>query len=126
MGPRGLWVHRPLGSGKTNASFPDLYLKSKDNLWDGYTGQASVLLDDLAETTPELTHALKRWADSWLCLGETTEGATPLLHDRLIVTSDFTIDQLFHSSAPEELKALHRRFKTIHKVDHNLSLSDTD
>jgi Geminivirus Rep catalytic domain./RNA helicase. len=126
---RGTWIRGPPGSGKTHsvhATESDLYCKAQNKWWDGYTGQKAVLMDDFDQQGECLAHHMKIWADKWPCQGETKGGHVPLTYDRLIVTSNFTIDQAFKNSDPETIKALHRRFKKIHKLDHNLCLSDTD
>jgi Geminivirus Rep catalytic domain./RNA helicase. len=126
---RGTWIRGPPGSGKTHsvhATESDLYCKAQNKWWDGYTGQKAVLMDDFDQQGECLAHHMKIWTDKWPCQGETKGGHVPLTYDRLIVTSNFTIDQAFKNSDPETIKALHRRFKKIHKLDHNLCLSDTD
>jgi hypothetical protein len=126
---RGVWIRGPPGSGKTHSvhtTESDLYVKAQNKWWDGYTGQAAVLIDDFDQQGECLAHHLKIWSDKWPAQGEVKGGHVPLTYDRLIVTSNFTIDQAFKNTDPETIKALHRRFKKIHKMDHNLSLSDTD
>jgi hypothetical protein len=126
---RGTWIRGPPGSGKTHSvhtTESDLYIKAQNKWWDGYTGQAAVLIDDFDQQGECLAHHLKIWSDKWPAQGETKGGHVPLTYDRLIVTSNFTIDQAFKNTDPETIKALNRRFKKIHKLDQNLCLSDTD
>jgi Geminivirus Rep catalytic domain./RNA helicase. len=108
---RGTWIRGPPGSGKTHsvhATESDLYCKAQNKWWDGYTGQKAVLMDDFDQQGECLAHHMKIWADKWPCQGETKGGHVPLTYDRLIVTSNFTIDQAFKNSDPETIKALHR------------------
>ncbi len=42
-----------------------------------------------------LGHHLKHWADSAPCTGETKGGYINLQHEKFIVTSNFSIDELF-------------------------------
>ena len=126
---RGVWIRGPPGSGKTHSvhtTESDLYVKAQNKWWDGYTGQKAVLLDDFDQQGECLAHHMKIWADKWPAQGETKGGHVPLTYDRLIVTSNFTIDQAFKNTDPETIKALNRRFKKIHKLDQNMCLSDTD
>jgi hypothetical protein len=126
---RGTWIRGPPGSGKTHSVHSqesDLYIKAQNKWWDGYTGQKAVLIDDFDQQGECLAHHLKIWSDKWPCQGEIKGGHVPLTYDRLIVTSNFTIDQAFKNTDPETIKALNRRFKKIHKLDQNLCLSDTD
>ena len=126
---RGTWIRGPPGSGKTHSvhtTESDLYVKAQNKWWDGYTGQKAVLIDDFDQQGECLAHHMKIWSDKWPAQGEIKGGHVPLTYDRLIVTSNFTIDQAFKNSDPETIKALNRRFKKIHKLDQNMCLSDTD
>lgn len=46
-----------------------------------------------------LGHYLKIWADKWSCTGEVKGGTVPLNHRNFIVTSNYSIEQVF---GPEE------------------------
>lgn len=93
----GIWIHGPPGTGKTHEVFQmwgdDLYIKAQNKWWDGYTGQATVLLDDL--DTPVLGHHLKRWMDKWAATGEIKGGTVPLIYKRFVVTSNYRPGQMW-------------------------------
>lgn len=116
-GTRGIWIYGPPGTGKSHAARHDYgdayFIKQQNKWWDGYTGEKVVVLDDL--DTNVLGHYLKIWADKWSCTGEIKGGTVQLQHETFIVTSNYTIEELW----PEDLqmqRAINRRFKKIQKL----------
>ena len=112
-GVRGIWIIGPPGVGKTHSVIsaePSLYRKAQNKWWDGYVGQPAVLIDDFDETGASLHHYLKLWADRWAHTGEIKGGHVPLCYDRLYVTSNFSLDQVFKGQPLVTLEALKRRF----------------
>lgn len=76
-----------------------------------------VILDDL--DTPVLGHYIKIWADKWGATGEYKGGTVALKHEKFIVTSNFSIDDLFYDEKKASetivlIKAIKRRFKVHH------------
>lgn len=110
---RGLWVYGPPGTGKTHYARSldeNLFIKSQNKWWDGYSGQWVVVLDDLDQQGACLGHHLKIWADKWACTGEVKGGTVNLKHRRFVVTSNYTPAELW----PEDetmRKAIERRFE---------------
>jgi RNA helicase len=116
---RGLWIYGPPGTGKSTRarSFckgEDLYIKAQNKWWDGYAGQSHVLLDDLDLNC--LGHYLKIWADKYACTGEIKCSTVALRHEIFIVTSNFTIQELW-GDPPKIEAALRRRFKIEHMTE---------
>lgn len=112
----GMWIYGAPGIGKShyvrnNFISSHIYIKQQNKWFDGYEGQAIILLEDL--DTPCLTHYLKIWADKWPCSGEIKGGSVNLQHTLFVVTSNYLpshfcgegdkFDQALH-------KALLRRF----------------
>jgi len=89
------WIVGPAGHGKshfaraTNASHYD---KPLNKWWDDYTGQHAVILDDFGKDHACLSSHLKRWADKYPFTAEVKGGATRLRPQRIIVTSNYTIE----------------------------------
>lgn len=87
--------------------YPGSYLKAQNKWWDGYSGQKSVILDDLDSDC--LAHYLKIWADRYACTGEIKGSTIPLNFDKLVVTSNYHPAQLFKDE--QMTAAIIRRFK---------------
>jgi len=89
-----------------------VYVKAQNKWWDGYKGQKIVILDDL--DTDCLAHYLKIWADKWPCRGEVKGSTVALRHTYFVVTSNFTIEDLFSKCPDTTIEAIRRRFKVEH------------
>lgn len=121
---RGIWIWGCSGAGKSWAArneFGQFFLKSQSKWWDGYQGEPTVIIDDLDfDGGDKLGHYLKIWADKYACTGETKGGTIPLNHERLIVTNNYSIEDIFGAdrdstgkvglAKAELVKALKRRF----------------
>lgn len=103
-GVRGIWLYGPPGTGKSRAGNTiaqklykeDAYIKPQSKWWDGYTGQKVVMLDDLDFLGGQtLGHYIKRWADRHAVTGEIKGSTINCQHDIFIITSNYTIQQLY-------------------------------
>lgn len=121
----GIWIWGASGSGKSHAvedAYPDHYKKGHNKWWDGYSGQPIAYLDDLGHGDKWLGEFyLKHWADKWPFQSESKGYSGPLRPQKFIVTSQFTIEQIW--DCPETRAALRRRFVVIEKLrDQNIPI----
>ena len=113
-----IWYYGQAGAGKSrlaNSEHPGSYQKMCNKWWDGYQGQRTIICDDVDPSHKVLGHHFK-WADPWIpFIGESKGGAISPSYDVFVVTSQYTIDQVFDDEATRE--ALHRRFKQVRVGD---------
>jgi len=114
------WIYGEPDTGKSRTARrenPGFYDKSLNKWWEGYQGEEVVVIDDLdKETAKWMGNFLKRWADHYPFPAEEKFGAKVLRPRKIVVTSNYSIDELFGHD--EQLcKALKRRFKVRHFVN---------
>ncbi len=111
----GVWFCGPTGFGKTRyakETWPDLFDKLLNKWWDGYRGEETVLLDDVDLSHGKwLGYLLKRWSD-WGSFPAEQKGTTIWIRPkRIVVTSQYSIDEVFYDPEDRALRdAIKRRF----------------
>ena len=100
-------------SRKARADYPEFYPKLCNKWWDGYQGQKSVIMDDVGMDHKCLGQQLKLWGDRYGVILETKGGAVSNNFDTIVVTSQYTIEQIWHDD-PKTIEAITRRYKVIH------------
>ncbi|APG55804.1 Rep, partial [Cirilivirus boffger] len=115
---KNTWIYGPPGTGKSTyvrkQSNGDLYEKNINKWWDGYDGQANVVIEDIDPSMCEkLAHHIKVWADRYPFNSEVKQSHQRIYPEdyKLFITSNFTIEECFPLEKDQE--AIKRRFKVI-------------
>ena len=125
---RGIWVWGKAGAGKSRwarAQSTSIYPKLCNKWWDGYQGEQVVVMDDFMPEHKILCQQLKIWTDRYDCILETKGGAVHAQYQWFIVTSQYSIEEIWEDS--RDRAALQRRFQQYNIKDIvslNLTLSN--
>lgn len=110
------WYYGDTGTGKSRFARdenPGYYIKNKNRWWDGYHGQDVVIIEEWdPEDARFLGSYLKQWADHHPFSAEVKGGSTCIRPKKLIITSNYTLEQCFGD--PCMLEPLLRRFRVKH------------
>lgn len=113
------WHYGPAGSGKSCAireMYPSdvLYVKGVHKWWDRYNGQPYVLIDEWpVDATKELQGLLKNWSDRYPFDAEVKGGSCFIRPTRILVTSNYSLEECFHHDRKGLLEPLQRRFTEV-------------
>lgn len=119
----GYWLYGVPHSGKSydarvKYGKRDFYVKeSLDHWFDGYGGEESIIIEDIDPdmVTPTTAQRLKVWCDVYPFPAQVKGGMLPAIRPkRIIVTSNYSIEECFPTASGAGLDALKRRFKVVH------------
>ena len=110
------WYYGDTGTGKSwtaRRENPGYYIKNKNRWWDGYSGQETVIIEEWDPADAQfLGSYLKQWADHHPFSAEVKGGSMCIRLRRIIITSNYSLEQCFGD--PAVLEPLRRRFKVKH------------
>lgn len=96
-----------------------LYWKGLNKWWDGYRHEPFVLIEDIQPNLPNITdlsQKMKIWTDRYAFNGEKKGGMMNIRPKRVIVTSNYTIDEIFSAIKPLDIpliSAMKSRFTVV-------------
>lgn len=113
-----MWYYGLSGSGKSRfvrEMYPDAYIKpASTKWWDNYMHEPVVILEDWdIKAPPEISAMLKVWSDHYPFRGESKGGSQMMRPSRLIVTSNYTLEECFSTDYKGLLEPLWRRFTEV-------------
>lgn len=113
----GVWFYGDPGTGKSYTArneFGKFYLKETNKWWDSYQGEETVIIDEVElDHGKFIGHYLKKWADRYAFDAEIKGAKLIIRPKRIIVTSNYSIDEIFGSDHML-CEAIKRRFKSRH------------
>lgn len=120
----GVWLYGVPHSGKSYDARNKYcigtspYLKeSTDHWWDNYEGQETVIIEDVDPDTciGQVAQRLKVWCDVYPFACQYKGGTNASIRPRrVIVTSNYSIEECFPKLHGDALQALKRRFSIVH------------
>lgn len=116
--PPNEWLWGEKGSGKSTKARldnPGFYWKMSNQWWDGYSGEDTVLLEDITKDWPQFASHLLIWADRFSFRGATKGSTLMLRPKKIVVTSNYSIQELCDQCGilSDTCLALQRRFREI-------------
>lgn len=109
------WYYGGSGTGKSRRAReenPGCYLKMCNKWWDGYAGQAVVLIEDFDKNHAVLIHHMKIWADRYKFPAEIKGAKIDIRPRRIIVTSNYHPRDIWVDD--KDLGPILRRYKITH------------
>lgn len=109
------WIWGATGVGKSfmaRKENPGFFLKLHNKWWLGYRGEPFVIYDDLSRSDAGwIGDFLKTWGDRYSFACETKYGGSVIRPQRIVVTSNYSIEELFGHD--EDLcAAIKRRYRS--------------
>lgn len=110
-----VWICGPAGLGKSLLARdpnPDAYIKSPDRWWNHYSGEGTVIIEDVDRSHAPLLWHLKVWSDRYPFPAEFKGGSFKAIRPRkVIVTSNWHPTRIWPD--PEDHEPILRRFHFI-------------
>lgn len=109
----GKWVWGEPGVGKSHfvrSLYPNAYLKGCNKWWDDFSGEEVVIMEEITREHSWLFPLILLWTDKWDFRGEIKGGSVAPHFRKFIITSNYSIDEVFAEIPAVSLAALKRRF----------------
>lgn len=95
-----LWLFGEPGTGKSRFARDydaNAYWKNPNKWWDNFNDgfHKTVIIDDIDKSHRVLGYHIKRWADRYPVLCETKGSSMYATYDNLIITSNYSIDEIW-------------------------------
>lgn len=124
----GIWIwSKRSGAGKTLAvhrQWPNPYQKAHDEQWNDYDFEPVALLDDFSRSDALKLHsALKLWTSHLPFHGRILYGTVKVHLQRFVVTSNYSIEDLFAPIGAEVYGPIAKRFR-VFNWDDGISWQD--
>lgn len=122
------WIWGATGVGKSRGArivWPDYFNKPKNKWWDGYTGQETVIIEEVGPKDRDwITDKLKVWSDHYSFVAENKGKSRTIRPGRIVVTSNYSMEEVFGMDVDGELEPLKRRFKQLRVQGFNLEKAE--
>lgn len=106
------WHFGPTRCGKSRnirERFSDLYIKNASNDWfEGYDGEAVVLIDDFDKYHTRMAYDMKTWSDRYPFRAQLKGSSLFIRPERIMVTSNYRPEEIW--SDKQTLDPLYMRF----------------
>ena len=114
----GIWYYGETGCGKSEKAFenynPSTHYKYTEEWWDGYTGQDTLIIDELRGDTLRFREILALVDKHPHYVKRRCREPIPFLAKQVIITSALHPKDIFTNlNADDKLDQLYRRFKII-------------
>lgn len=113
-----IWIYGKAGVGKTTLAYelaPGAYPKKPKGDWfDGYVDQENVIVNDVTKFHVASIDWLKALGEHQPFIAEMKGGSKLIRPKRTIVTSQYTIDDIWADE--ESREAMHRRYRELPKI----------
>lgn len=102
----GFWLAGSYGTGKSynaRTKFPGAYIKTPDQWWDDYTGQETVIIEDMDPFHKSIGRHLKIWMDKYPFPAAYKGGMFRAIRPkRIIVTSQYLPEEIWEDAKTVE------------------------
>lgn len=108
------WYHGPSGTGKSlkaRKENPAAYIKMNNKWWDGYAGEATVIIEDIDIYDVKLAGDIKRWSDHYPFPAEFKGGVMHIRPKKVIITSNYAPEEIWTDE--QTLGPINRRYEVI-------------